>query len=110
MSKSQNNIDFSNEVFFYISVVLPSVLPDIKINLFLVMSNQYFVFSDQDGVLSFQEKKNNLQPCFSDHPLHNSTSLSYTGLGFPPATMGTSLGYFYWKTEEKWNQKKSLAV
>ena len=45
----------------------------------------------------------------------------YTGLslrardwGFPPATMSVSLGYFninfYWKTEEKWNQKESIAV
>ena len=40
---------------------MSSVSPDIKFNLFLVMSNQNFVLSDQDGVLvghiSFQEKK-----------------------------------------------------
>ena len=40
---------------------MSSVLPDIKFNLFLVMSSQNFVLSDQDGVLvghmSFQEKK-----------------------------------------------------
>ena len=39
---------------------MSSVSPHIKFNLFLVMSNQNFVLSDQDGVLvghlSFQEK------------------------------------------------------
>ena len=30
---------------------MSSILPDIKFNLFLVMSNQNFVLSDQDGVL-----------------------------------------------------------
>ena len=52
ISKSRNNIDL---------VCLASVLTDIKFNLFLVMSDQNFVLSDQDGVLrgqlSFQEKK-----------------------------------------------------
>ena len=40
---------------------MSSVLPAIKFDLFLVMSNQKFVLSNQDGVLvghmSFQEKK-----------------------------------------------------
>ena len=52
ISKSRNTIDL---------VCLASVLTDIKFNLFLVMSDQNFVLSDQDGVLggqlSFQEKK-----------------------------------------------------
>ena len=29
---------------------------------------------------------------------------------FPPATMNVAPGYFLRKTEEKWNQKTSLAV
>ena len=41
---------------------MSSVLTDIKFNLVLVMSDQSFVLSDQDGVLvgdlSLQEKKN----------------------------------------------------
>ena len=40
---------------------MSSILPDIKFNHFLVMSNQNFVLSDQDGVLvghlSFLKKK-----------------------------------------------------
>ena len=30
--------------------------------------------------------------------------------GFSPATKRVAPGYFYWKMEEKLNQKKSLAV
>ena len=32
------------------------------------------------------------------------------GRGFSPATKRVTPGYFYWKMEEKENQKKSLAV
>ena len=32
------------------------------------------------------------------------------GPGFPPATMNVAPGYLQRKIEEKWNQKKSLAV
>ena len=37
-------------------------------------------------------------------------SLRAGGRGFSPATKRVAPGYFYWKTEEKYNQKKSLAV
>ena len=37
-------------------------------------------------------------------------SLRAGGRGFSPATKRVAPGYFYWKIEEKYNQKKSLAV
>ena len=37
-------------------------------------------------------------------------SLRAGGRGFSPATKTVVPGYFYWKIEEKQNQKKSLAV
>ena len=37
-------------------------------------------------------------------------SLRAGGLGFSPANKRVAPGYFYWKIEQNWNQKKSLAV
>ena len=37
-------------------------------------------------------------------------SLRAGGRGFSPATKRVAPGYFYWKIEEKQNQKKSLAI
>ena len=37
-------------------------------------------------------------------------SLSGGGRGFSPVAMNVAPGYFHGKTEEKWDQKKSLAV
>ena len=37
-------------------------------------------------------------------------SLRAGGRGFSPATKRVAPGYFYWKIEEKQDQKKSLAI
>ena len=46
----------------------------------------------------------------SNSVLTSGLSLRAGGRGFSPATKRVAPGYFYWKTEEKYNQKKSLAV
>ena len=53
---------------------------------------------------------------YKKNKLVNSTGLKGQvvikswGLGISPAIMNKAPGNFHWKIEEKWNQKKSLAV
>ena len=67
----------------------------------------YYLFSDKKGTKTILLRAAAHDTCMT---YIIGLSLRAGGRGFSPATKRVAPGYFYWKIEEKKNQKKSLAI
>ena len=91
----------------------------------MLLSILFLVTHDpSESTLIMADNNKKLRPSFVQHvhhfekgcTLHNfipdreGLSLRGGGRGFPTAKMNMAPGYFHRKIEEKYNQKKSLAV